>query len=47
MTQNSYFSPATATFCFTIAPGTNPFSTISIDVNDNACPIVGALLQLE
>ena len=41
MTQNSYFTPATATFCFTIAPGTNPFSTISIDVNDNACPIVG------
>ena len=41
MTQNSYFSPATATFCFVIAPGTNPFSTISIDVNDNACPIVG------
>ena len=41
MTQNSYFSPATATFCFVILPGTNPFSTISIDVNDNACPIVG------
>ena len=41
MTQNSFFSPATATFCFVIAPGANPFSTISVDVNDNACPIPG------
>ena len=41
MVQNSYFTPASATFCLQIQPGTNPFSTISIVVNDNACPIVG------
>ena len=41
MTQSSYLSPATATFCFMIAPGTNPFSTISVNVNDNSCPFMG------
>ena len=39
--QNSFFSPATATFCFVVLPGSNPFSTISVNVNDNACPIMG------
>lgn len=41
ITQNTYFSPASATVCFDVLPGSNPFSTISFDVNDNACPIVG------
>ena len=41
MVQNSFFSPATASFCLIISPGTNSFSTISITANDNACPIVG------
>ena len=41
LVQNSYFSPATATFCFVVLPGSNPFSTISVNVNDNACPIMG------
>jgi gliding motility-associated-like protein len=41
MSQNSYFSPVTATFCMAVLPGANPFSTISVTVNDNACPIIG------
>ena len=41
MVQNSYFSPATATICFLVGPGSNPFSTITIDAQDNACPVVG------
>ena len=41
MSQNSYLSPVTATFCMTVLPGANPFSTISVTVNDNACPVVG------
>jgi gliding motility-associated-like protein len=40
-TQNSYFSPASGTICFTVLPGSNPFSTIAINANDNACPVVG------
>ena len=40
-TQNTFFSPASATVCFTVLPGSNPFSTISIDAADNACPVVG------
>jgi len=39
--QNTFFSPASATICFTVLPGSNPFSTISIEAQDNACPIVG------
>ena len=39
--QNSYFSPASATICFLVGPGSNPLSTITIDAQDNACPIVG------
>ena len=41
MVQNSYFSPATATICFLVGPGSNPFSTITIDAQDNSCPVVG------
>ena len=40
-TQNSYSSPATATICFIVGPTSNPFSTISVDAQDNACPVVG------
>ena len=40
-TQNSYSSPATATICFIVGASGNPFSTISIDAQDNACPVVG------
>ena len=35
-TQNTYFSPATATICFLVGPGSNPFSTITVDAQDNA-----------
>ena len=41
ITQNNYFSPATATICFLVGPGSNPFSTITIDAQDNSCPVVG------
>lgn len=40
-TQNSYIGTATATICFTVTPGSNPFSVISINARDNACPVVG------
>ncbi len=30
-----------ATICFTVLPGSNPFSTITINAEDNACPVVG------
>ena len=39
--QNGFFSPVTASFCMVVLPGTNPFTTISVTVNDNACPTVG------
>ena len=41
VTQNSFFSPVTATFCMYIPPDANSFNTISVTVNDNACPIMG------
>lgn len=41
VTQNGFFSPVTASFCMVVLPGTNPFTTISVTVNDNACPTVG------
>lgn len=41
MVQNTFVSPATATFCFIVSPGSNSFSTISVTANDDACPIVG------
>mgnify|MGYP003951230133 CR=1 FL=1 len=42
MIQNNNVAPVIVTFCFT-APlvAVNPILTFSIDVNDNACPIVG------
>ena len=42
MIQNNNVAPVTVTFCFT-APlvAANPILTFSIDVNDDACPIVG------
>ncbi len=40
-TQNTYTSPVTATLCFEALPGTNPFSTIYIEAQDQACPIYG------
>ncbi|CAG5079918.1 T9SS type B sorting domain-containing protein [Parvicella tangerina] len=41
-TQTSWIGgSATATICFTVPGGANPFSVISINANDNACPVVG------
>ncbi len=40
-TQTSFFSPATATICWTAQPGSNPYSAITINAVDNSCPIVG------
>jgi gliding motility-associated-like protein len=34
-------SGATATICFTVLPGSNPFSVITVNAEDNACPVVG------
>ena len=39
--QNGFFSPVTASFCMVVLPGTNPFTTISVIANDNACPTFG------
>ena len=36
--QNSYSSPASATFCFTVPPGIGAFTTINVEAYDNACP---------
>jgi gliding motility-associated-like protein len=41
-TQTSWTGgSASATICFTVPAGANPFSVISINANDNACPVVG------
>lgn len=40
-TQTSWIGSATATICFTVPGGSNPFSVISINANDNSCPVVG------
>lgn len=41
-TQTSWVGgTATATICFTVPGGANPFSVISINAYDNACPVVG------
>ena len=39
--QNGSFSPVIASFCMVVLPGTNPFTTISVTVKDNACPTIG------
>ena len=44
--QNSFFSPATASICFEVLPGSNPLSSISISVNDNGCPVMGTTSSL-
>ena len=44
--QNSFFSPATASICFEVMPGSNPLSSISINVNDNGCPVLGTTSSL-
>ena len=44
--QNSFFSPATASICFEVLPGSNPLSSISINVNDNGCPVMGTTSSL-
>ena len=44
--QNSFFSPATASVCFEVLPGSNPLSSISINVNDNGCPVMGTTSSL-
>lgn len=41
-TQTSWIGgSASATVCFTVPGGANPFSVLSINANDNACPVVG------
>ncbi|MCB9188075.1 MAG: gliding motility-associated C-terminal domain-containing protein [Flavobacteriales bacterium] len=41
-TQTSWIGgTATATICFTVPGGANPFSVITINASDNACPVVG------
>ena len=44
--QNSYFSPAIATICFEVLPGSNPLSSISVNVNDDGCPVMGTTASL-
>ena len=39
--QNGFFSPVIVSFCMVVLPGTNPFTTISVTVKDNACPTFG------
>jgi len=39
--QTTFFSPATARVCFTAAPGMDTLSFLTINVQDNACPIFG------
>ncbi len=40
-TQTSWIGTATATICFTVQSGANPFSAINVNAMDNACPVVG------
>lgn len=41
-TQTSWIGGvANATVCFTVPAGANPFSVLSINARDNACPVVG------
>ena len=44
--QNSFFSPATASICFEVLPGSNPLSSISFNVNDDGCPVMGTTSSL-
>ena len=39
--QTTFFSPATARVCFTVTPGMDTLSFLTINVQDNACPIFG------
>ena len=41
ISQNSFFSPVTASVCLLVGPNSSPFNTIVIDATDNACPISG------
>jgi len=41
-TQTSWINgSATAQICLTILPGSNPFSAITVNAGDNACPVIG------
>jgi gliding motility-associated-like protein len=40
-TQNTWIGTATATICFTVQSGANPFSVINVNAMDNSCPVVG------
>ncbi len=44
--QNTFFSPATASICFEVLPGSNPLSSISFNVNDDGCPVMGTTSSL-
>ena len=41
VSQNSFFSPVTASVCLLVGANSNTFNTIVIDAIDNACPISG------
>ena len=41
VTQTGFTSPITASFCMVVLPGSNPFTTISVTVIDDACPTFG------
>ena len=41
VSQNSFFSPVTASVCLLVGANSNAFNTIVIDAVDNACPISG------
>lgn len=40
-TQVQWIGNGTATICFTVSSGANPFSVINVNAMDNACPVVG------
>ncbi|MDC3134069.1 T9SS type A sorting domain-containing protein [Bacteroidota bacterium] len=41
VSQNSFFSPVTASICLLVGANSNAFNTIVVDAIDNACPISG------
>ena len=41
VSQNSFFSPVTASVCLLVGANSNTFNTIVIEAIDNACPISG------
>tara|TARA_B110001450_G_scaffold50448_1_gene47072 strand:+ start:51 stop:3458 length:3408 start_codon:yes stop_codon:yes gene_type:complete len=41
VSQNSFFSPVTASVCLLVGANSNAFNTIVVDAIDNACPIFG------